>query len=79
MPSEVAKAVQEMTAEYEANEMPEARMAHDANRCETLLQAMEYQAQGYDAQAWCDTSIAAAHRCGLRLAQAMAAADPHGW
>jgi len=80
MPHEVAKVVQDLTGEYEANETPEARLAHDADKIETLLQAMEYQAQGHDTQAWCDTSVAALRTdAGRQLAQAISSADPHGW
>lgn len=80
MPSEAAKVFQELTAEYEANETPEARLAHDADKVETLLQAAEYQAQGHDTQAWRDTSIAALRTsAGQQLAQAIGAADPHWW
>jgi 5'-deoxynucleotidase YfbR-like HD superfamily hydrolase len=37
MPDEMAKVVQDFTAEYEANRTPEARLAHDADKIETLL------------------------------------------
>ena len=59
MPGDVAKTFQALTAEYEANETTEARLAHDADKIETLMQAIEYQAQGHDAAAWRDTSLAA--------------------
>jgi len=48
MPSEAAKAFQALTAEYEAATTPESLLAHDADKIETLLQAIEYQARGYD-------------------------------
>ena len=68
MPDDVGKAFQALTAEYEANEI------------ETLLQAIEYQAQGHDAAAWRDTSLAALRTDeGKQLAQAIGAADPHWW
>ena len=80
MPSDVAKVVQDLTAEYEANETPEARLAHDADKIETLLQAIEYQAQGHDTQPWQETSWP---RCAPTRAgsspQAIIAADPHDW
>jgi putative hydrolases of HD superfamily len=80
MPADMAKVVQELTAEYEATETTESRLAHDADKIETLLQAMEYQSQGYDAQPWRDTSLAALRTdAGRQLAQAIGAADPHGW
>jgi len=80
MPDQVAKVVQDLTAEYEATETVESRLAHDADKIETLIQAIEYQAQGHDAAAWRDTSLAALRtEPGRQLAQAIGSADPHGW
>jgi putative hydrolase of HD superfamily len=80
MPHEAAKAMQELTAEYEANETAEARLAHDADKIETLLQAIEYQGQGHDAGAWRDTSLAALRTdSGRQLAQAVGATSPQWW
>lgn len=80
MPSEAAKALQDLTAEYEANQTLEARVAHDADKIETLLQAREYRTQGYDTTNWSDTSIAALRTGdGQQLAQAIVNADPHHW
>lgn len=80
MPHDSAKAMLELTAEYEANETREARLAHDADKCETLLQATEYAAQGYDAATWRENSIAALRTdAGRQLAQAIGAGDPRWW
>ena len=80
MPGDVAKTFQALTAEYEANETTEALLAHDADKIETLLQAIEYQAQGHDAAPWRDTSLAALRTDeGKQLAQAIGAADPRWW
>lgn len=80
MPDTVAKTVQDLTAEYEANETPEARLAHDADKIETLTQAIEYQAQGHDAATWQENSIAALRTdAGRQLAQAIGAADSRWW
>jgi 5'-deoxynucleotidase YfbR-like HD superfamily hydrolase/biotin operon repressor len=80
MPDVMAKVVQDLTAEYEANETPEAQLAHDADKIETLLQAIEYQAQGHDAAAWRETSLAALRTdSGRQLAQAIGSADPRWW
>jgi putative hydrolases of HD superfamily len=80
MPADAAKVLQDLTDEYEANETPEARLAHDADKIETLLQAIEYQAQGHDAAAWRDTSIAALRTdVGRELARAIGSADPRWW
>lgn len=80
MPGSAAKVVQELTAEYEATETLESRLAHDADKIETLLQAIEYQAQGHDTSDWRENSVAALRTdVGRRLAQAIGVADPHHW
>jgi 5'-deoxynucleotidase YfbR-like HD superfamily hydrolase len=80
MPDEAAKALQDLTAEYEANETPEARLAHDADKIETILQAREYQAQGYDTAPWRENSAAALRtKEGQELAQAINATAPTHW
>ena len=80
MPDVAAKAFQELTAEFEAGETIEARVARDADKLETLLQAVEYQAQGHDTTAWQETSIAALRTESARqLAQAISTTDPQWW
>ena len=80
MPDEVAKVVQDLTAEYEATETAESRVAHDADKIETLMQAIEYQAQGHDTSAWRETSLAALRTdSGRQLAQAIGSASPQWW
>lgn len=80
MPDEIAKAFQDLTAEYEATETLESRVAHDADKVETLLQAAEYGTQGYTTEPWRDTSIQALRtESAKQLAQAITAADPRGW
>lgn len=80
MPSLMAKAIQELTAEYEANQSAEARLAHDADKIETLLQAVEYGAQGYDTDTWRENSVAALRTgAGKQLAQAIGSGDPRWW
>lgn len=80
MPNEIAKAFQELTAEYEATETLESKVAHDADKVETLLQASEYITQGYAAEAWQDTSIQALRtESAKQLAQAITSSDPRGW
>src|SRR5215469_12224228 len=80
MPDAVAKVVQELVAEYEATETIESRVAQDADKIETLIQAAEYQAQGHDTGAWRESSLAALRTdSGRRLGQAIGSADPHGW
>lgn len=80
MPDKIGRVFQELTAEYEAAQTLESRVAHDADKVETLLQASEYKAQGYSAGAWQDTSIQALRtESAKQLAQAIITSDPRGW
>jgi putative hydrolase of HD superfamily len=80
MPDAAAKAFQELTAEFEAGQTIEAQVARDADKLETLLQAIEYQAQGHDTTAWQETSVAALRTdAAKQLAQAITATDPQWW
>jgi putative hydrolase of HD superfamily len=80
MPSDMAKVLQDLKAEYEAGETVEARVAKDADKLETLLQAMDYQAQGHDTAAWQETSMGALRTdSGRQLAEAIISADPRHW
>jgi 5'-deoxynucleotidase YfbR-like HD superfamily hydrolase/DNA-binding transcriptional regulator YhcF (GntR family) len=80
MPEQVAKVIRDLTAEYEANQTPEARLAHDADKIETLLQAIEYGTQGHDTGPWRETSLSAIRTDeGRRLAQAIGSSDPRWW
>lgn len=80
LPDQAAKVLQELTAEYEASQTPESRLAHDADKLETLLQAIEYGAQGHGTDTWRENSLAALRtNTGRQLAQAIGAADPRWW
>jgi putative hydrolases of HD superfamily len=80
MPGAMAKVFEDLVAEYEAGETAEARVARDADKIETLLQAAEYQAQGHDTGPWKETSIAALRTDSARqLARAILSTDPHTW
>src|SRR5262252_2497593 len=80
MPDAVAKVVQDLVAEYEAGQTLESRVARDADKVETLLQAVEYQAQGHDTSAWRESSLAALRTdAGRWLARAIGSTNPHGW
>jgi 5'-deoxynucleotidase YfbR-like HD superfamily hydrolase/DNA-binding transcriptional regulator YhcF (GntR family) len=80
MPDELAKVFQALTDEYEAGETPEARLARDADKLETLLQAIEYKAEGLDTADWRRTSLEAL-RTGeaKQLARAIGAGRPSDW
>jgi 5'-deoxynucleotidase YfbR-like HD superfamily hydrolase len=80
MPEEIGKLLQELTAEYEDTHTIESKVAHDADKLETLLQATEYATRGYDTQPWQNTSIEALRtESGKQLARAITAADPRDW
>ena len=80
MPDDMSKMFQDLTAEFEATETLEARVARDADKLETLLQAIEYGEQGYKTEAWVKTSIEALRTDSAKqLAQAINAADPQEW
>lgn len=80
MPPGVSKIITELTAEYEANETLEARLAHDADKLETLLQAREYEAQGYDTAAWRESSVASLRTAeGQELGRAINSTSPAHW
>jgi putative hydrolases of HD superfamily len=44
VPDDTAKLIAGLVAEYEAGETAEARLAHDADKIELILQADEYAA-----------------------------------
>jgi 5'-deoxynucleotidase YfbR-like HD superfamily hydrolase len=80
MPDELAKVFQALTAEYEAAETAEARLARDADKLETMLQAAEYAAEGLDTAAWTRTSAEALRTDeAKRLARAIGAGRPSDW
>ena len=81
MPDELAAVFQELVRAYEAEETVEARLAHDADKIETLLQAREYEAQGgHDTAQWQDSSTAALRTdTAKQLADAILATTPTTW
>ncbi|AOS61958.1 HD domain-containing protein [Actinoalloteichus hymeniacidonis] len=80
LPDEIASVYQAMTAEYEDTETLESKVAHDADKIETLLQAREYATQGYATEPWQDSSIQALRTDSAKqLAQAIITSDPRDW
>lgn len=80
MPPALAEVFQGLVAEYEAAETIESQVAHDADKLETLLQAIEYLAQGHDTAPWRESSTAALRTDSAKnLANAINSADPHEW
>jgi putative hydrolase of HD superfamily len=58
LPTSISEPIQELVAEYDAKESPEALCAKDADKLECLLQAREYETQGYSlVQPWVDTML----------------------
>jgi putative hydrolase of HD superfamily len=80
LPDELAATFQELTTEYEDAETLESKVAHDADKIETLLQATEYATQGYASEPWQETSIQALRtESAKQLAQAITTSDSRNW
>jgi putative hydrolase of HD superfamily len=81
MPDELASVFQELARAYEAEDSIEARLAHDADKLETLLQAREYEAQGrHDTTQWQESSTASLRTdAAKQLADAILATTPTAW
>jgi putative hydrolase of HD superfamily len=81
LPGSVAHPIRGLVAEFEARESLEARCARDADKLECLIQAREYQSQGYQlAQPWVDTMAAAVRtESGRRLAAAARTVPVDAW
>lgn len=81
LPAPVVDSIAGLTEEYEAQASQEARVARDADKLECLLQAREYEAQGYrDAASWIAPSAASIRTAsGRRLAEACQTVRPKQW
>jgi putative hydrolases of HD superfamily len=81
MPDELAGVFQELVRAYEAEDSIESRLAHDADKVETLLQAREYEAHGHhDTLQWQESSTVALRTdAGKELADAILATTPTAW
>ncbi|MGP3691682.1 HD domain-containing protein [Streptomyces sp. IBSNAI002] len=81
MPELLAATIQDLVAEYEAKDSPEAVCARDADKLECMLQGIEYKAQGYQAaQRWIDNSRARlTTETGRRLADELLGQGPLDW
>lgn len=77
---DAGKLIAALVAEYEANETPEAHLAHDADKLELIMQADEYADQGYAAGPWRETALPALRTdAGKQMAQAITATPPATW
>lgn len=80
MPDAVANVFRELIQAYEAEDTIESRLAHDADKIETLLQAREYQADQHDTAEWQESAVAALRtNAAKELAAAILATTPRSW
>lgn len=81
LPQGIAQDVLALMDDYERTESLEARIVHDADRLECLIQAREYQSQGYaDVQEWIDGCRAGLKTEAARsLADACLQVEPSAW
>ena len=81
LPESMANALHSLMRDFEDQESPEARIARDADRLECLVQAREYQAQGYaDVQDWIDGCRASLKTEAARsLADECLQVEPSSW
>jgi putative hydrolases of HD superfamily len=81
LPSPLTGHIRALIGEFEAKTTPEALCAKDADKIECLLQAREYQAQGYTLVGpWIDTMVTAVvTESGKRLAAAALETPVDSW
>jgi putative hydrolase of HD superfamily len=80
-PAGLHDAIRDLVAEYEQRESVEARIAHDADKLELVLQSREYEAQGsYDTSEWLRNSVAGLKTpIAQRLAELACQVPPGHW
>ncbi len=81
LPQEMAGIICTLLGEYEERDTLEGKVAHDADSLECLIQAREYQAQGYaDAEDWVTGCYASLQtEAAKRLADACLSVEPREW
>lgn len=81
LPLSLAGRITQLVREFEDKASHEALCAKDADKIECLLQAREYQAQGYQlVQPWVDTMVSAVRTdTGKRLAEAALEVPVDAW
>jgi len=81
LPDTAAKTIREAVAEYEARTTIESRCAHDADKLECLLQAIEYRTAGNTSiQGWIDSSRRALiTEAAAQIADAALTMSPLAW
>jgi putative hydrolases of HD superfamily len=80
-PGQLHDAIRELVDEYERRETIEARIAHDADKLELVLQSREYQVDGgYDTSEWLTNSVAGLKTSAARrLAELACRVAPGHW
>lgn len=80
-PEEIARSISKLTNEYEEKSSSEALLAHEADLLECLLQAREYEMQGYTkGREWamiCSEGLRS--ETVKRLAEECLNSDPGDW
>jgi putative hydrolases of HD superfamily len=81
LPEKVASSLEDIFQAYHQNGSLEAQLAHDADLLECLVQAREYQSQGFpDVQEWIDSCLAGLKsETAKQIAQDCLAYDPSTW
>jgi len=81
LPQVLADSLMSLIEEFEADETLEARIAHDADQLECLVQAREYQTQGFeDVQDWITNCQAAlVTDSAKQLAEECLQVKPYEW
>lgn len=81
LPQFISIEITDLMCDYEKGESPEAQLAHDADLLECLLQAREYQAQGYaDVQDWitnCQAGLTT--ESAKKIAEESLRIEPNEW
>ena len=81
LPEKIASDVRSFISNYEGKESLESKVAHDADLLECLIQAREYQSQGYaDVQDWivnCQRGLKTAS--AQQLAEECLETEPKAW
>lgn len=81
MPAALAESILGVVARFEARDSPEALLAKDADRLECIMQAREYEHQGFrNTGPWMQSNLAKLHSPSAhRLAEQAMAIPPDEW
>jgi putative hydrolase of HD superfamily len=81
MPAALAESILGVVARFEARDSPEALLAKDADRLECIMQAREYEHQGFrNTRPWMESNLAKlSSPSALRLAEQAMAMPPDEW